>query len=552
MRRLAAALLLSTAIFAAEANVPPPPPDAAGAPATPVQLPPGASANAAGLIAMITYMMDMDVAYEAEVTDKPGVVGLLNVTLTERVPPGSKRSPSTTRIARIEAVGFDADAAAQLATATPDQPMRKIADRIEMTDVETAAGFLVARAASSTVEGLEMKPAAFRFKPADDAPTTPEQALANLMNAVKALGHIADSARFASASARDMTLEVDFGALGSRVAESNPGMAPIYPDGTKATYRIGEYSQNGYDRGRFGRGTVKAMSVEMTYPQLGDITMTMRESWLDGWDISKLVPSLIAGQWPPITREALLGYGAGCTYDTVLRIPRIGEFSVPEYCMDAIEFTYLMPKALDFTISGTFTPAPGGEFAAPPYVAKYFTQPLDFSILFGATYDADSGVAAMTHYGVRLEEFGSVDFKVAGGGFGLEGLPLLPSNYQQTLSLVSGEVELVDEGGVAKFLDIAATMQTEAAGEGGAAVTPDALKMQAVMGVNMMVGALGNTPEAAAMGEAMRNFLDKGGRLRVGVKPPKPMVSADFTGLTGKPPAEIVGTVGAYATWTAP
>lgn len=540
MRRFAAAFLAAATVFAAHANIAPPPPETAGVPAPP---------QSAG--ALLKSLPGVVVTYDSEDINPSGVATMTGLVIALKKPDGSADPDNKLTIARAEAVALDVDGIDRIFNAdrygdTNEDAFRLLAERITFSDVTlTLYGKPVMTVAESTTNGWEMKP--FGFKPGGAnflaQFRSPELAF------VQIFGHLLDSSRMAPSSAKGMRIELDMKAFMKAVTPNlpeNPNELGLF------VYEIGEMEQGAIDRGRIGRMTFRNMTVVGSQPPLGESRMTVREGWLDGIDLSKVVPAMMAAELPPITREPLIAVGQSCNYDYTYQITGIGTAVMPEVCMDAVPFVWLLPTHLNADIKGVFTAAPAGELIMPAYAAKYFDHPLDFALRIEASYDPDSGIAQFNHYAFRLAEFGSVDFKVAGGGLQLDTLMQLPTTYATVLSLVSGEVELVDEGGIAKATEIAAAMQNERSGEGGAVVTPETLKMQAVMGVNMMVGALGNTPEAAAMGEAMRNFLDKGGKLAVGVRPAKPMTSLDFAMLAGKSPAEMVKMLGGYATWAAP
>jgi hypothetical protein len=539
MRRIAAVFLAAAAVFAAQANEPPPP-DAVSEAAPP---------QSAG--ALLKSLPGVIVSYDSEDVNPSGINTITGLVISLKKPDGSADPDNTITIARAEAAGLDAGAIDRIFNAdrysgAPDEAFRRLAERITLSGISlTAYGKTVMTLAESVTNGWEMKP--FGFKPG--GPNFLSQFRSPELAFVQIYGHVLDSSRFGPSSAKDLHVEFDMAAMMQAVAPNAPGTPAA---AGHFIYDVGEMEQGAIDRGRIERVTFRNMKSRSAQPPLGETTLTVREGWVEGVDLAKVVPAMMAAELPPISREPLVTVGRSCNYDYAYQITGIGVAAIPEVCMEGIPFVWILPTHFDIDIKGVFTPAPPGETIMPAYASKYFERPLDFSIRLEASYDADSGVAAFDHYALRLAGFGSVDFKIAGGGLQLDTLMQLPATYLQTLSLVSGELELIDEGGVAKILDMAAAAQSEAAGAGGAAVTPDALKMQAVLGVNMMVGMLGNTPDAAAMGESIRNFLDKGGKLSVGVKPAKPLVSSDFVALAGKPPAEMAGTLGAYATWTAP
>ena len=61
-----------------------------------------------------------------------------------------------------------------------------------------------------------------------------------------------------------------------------------------------------------------------------------------------------------------------------------------------IPFVWLLPRDFDVSMAGTFTPAPAGEFIAPPYVARHFTGPMPVEFQMSGAYDPDLGTAAVT------------------------------------------------------------------------------------------------------------------------------------------------------------
>jgi hypothetical protein len=488
------------------------------------------------------------VEIRSEVADGAGNVTLEGVVVALKLPGGDADSGNRLTIDRIEAQGFDADAVARVFDAarygdTPDETFRPLARQLTLTGTRlTVRGAQMLSLATWTLENWEMKP--FGFRPG--GPNFFAQFRPVELGIAQIWGHVVDSLRLDAVDAR----EIHF-ALNPRAPTAGTPPAGGVADAEALTYDIAVLHLSGVDRGRFGRVTFAGMVSTQTETPIGTMTTRAREGFGEGADISAALPALLLGEWPPVTRTPLIDIGESCALDYTIEIPRVGVFAFPRACTAAIPFVWLVPARLAFDWAGTFSPAPAGTLLAPNYVARFFTRPLDISVQFEAAYEPDSGVATLAHYRFRMAEFGTIDLKASMGGLQLDTLRQLYFTFQDRLSLVSGEIELIDEGGVQKILEIAAGVMQDR-GASAEMLKAETLKYQAMTGINMMVGVMGNTPTAAAFGQALRDFLDKGGRVVAGVRPRRPMIGADFQSLPGKPPGEITDLVGLYAEWTPP
>ena len=500
------------------------------------------------LRALFDLLPGVVVTYDTE-TVQPGVTTVVNLTIAMKTPAGIADPQNKVTIARAEAQNLDIDAIGRVFdaarySATPDQTFRMLASKLTLTGVAmTLKGKPVATIASWSFDGLEMKP--FGFVPG--GPNFMAQFKSPDLAFIQIAGHVQDSMKQASSTASGIKVELE---MADMMAMYPPG---VIPPGTnvegRILYEIGSFTQGRVDRGIFGPGSMRDLVAKSPASPGVEITQTFREMTVDGADISKLLPWAMKAELPPVSREPLWSYGAFCAIDQTITLPEIGTFSSPRNCMEPISTVWLIPEKVDYNLTGTFTPQFSGPYTLPAYAADYFREPLDVAARISFSYDPDKGLISLDHYMLRLESFGSVDFAVVGGGYELDTLLSLDKTYREKLSLVSGGMTIVDEGGIAKILAMSAAASSP---EGGAKVEPEALKLQAKAGIDLGVGMLGNTPEVAAMGAAAKAFLDNGGTLVATVTPPTPLKAADFEGMAAKGPAGILTALGLKVEHTAP
>lgn len=525
---------------------PPPPavPEVPSPPAPPV--PPAPPANALDQLA--AAIPGIVVRYDSLTQENDHLVAE-GVSFVRRLPGGGTDESHKLYVKRIEAIGLNEAAFATVfdpnayAGAT-DETFRTLISSLTLTELS----FLVDDkqvfgVASWTVTGLEMKQ--FPFIPG--GPEFLQQFVSRDFMGIQMAGGFIDSIKIAAIQANGIHAEVDPAAF----AMMMPGGAAAARAGTMGLtiYDYQELRQENIDRGRVGRVTFRGVSSVSQVPELGEMRLSVADGYWDGGDLSRLVPYLIKAEWPPVTREPLIAVGANCVKQYDLSITGIGAFNFPELCMQAIPFVWLLPRDFDVSMAGTFTPAPAGEFIAPPYVARHFTGPMPVEFQMSGAYDPDLGTAALTHYRFRLGGFGEIDFAGTAGGLQLAELALLPQTFASKVSFVGSSVKLIDEGGMQKILEMVSDASNP---PGQTQVTPDALKAQGKAGLDMMSGMLGATPEARGLADAIKGFIDQGGTLEIVSKPPVPLTSMDFQALSAKQPAEILSTLGLSASHTSP
>lgn len=470
------------------------------------------------------------------------------VTFVRKLPGGGTDETQKLYIKRIEASGLDQAAFKTVfdpnayAGAT-DETFRTLIANLTLTELSVLVEDKpVLSVAAWILSGLEMKQ--FPFVPG--GPEFMQQFLSRDLMGIQMAGGFLDSLKVGSIQMNGVRAEFDPAAFADSMsgASTAPGM------GGPVTYEIQEARQETVDRGRFGRVSFRGFASTSALPMgRGEFRFSMADGYWDGGDFSKLVPYMIKAEWPPVSREPLISYGKGCVNNYDFSLTGIGALNVPAYCVEAIPFVWLIPQSIEMSILGTFTPAPAGEFLAPPYIARHFTGPMPVEIQIAAAYDPDLGTASISHYRIRLGGFGEVDWMGTAGGLPLDGLTSLPETMGAGISFVGAGVRVVDEGGVQKFLEMAADASNP---PGQTQVTPDALKLQAKAGLDMAVGMLGATPQAVAVVDAIKAFIDGGGTLEITANPPVPLTSADFDALAAKPPAEILSALGLSATRSAP
>lgn len=531
MRRFATACLVALATLAVQAQVPMPP----------------APAPVNGLAGLLASLPGVVVHYDS-LGEAPGVASLDGLTIALKKADGSADEQNKVTIRRVEASGFDAEAVRNVFDAaryalTPDQTFRTLASHLALSDVAlTADGRVVFSVASWTFEGWAMKQ--FWFVPG--GPDYERQFFSEGEKAAKIIGNLLDSLRLASVTMTSVHAEFD-PTMMARLAMPSLPTAPMPPPGP-TVYDYREIRQEAVDRGRFGRVAFSGAAASSVLPTGGKMALSIADGSLEGADFSKLLPFLMKAEWPPITGEGLLSYGAACFRDYDIKVGGVGTVAFPEVCSDPIAFVWLIPLHARVDIKGMFTIDPEARDKLPAYALKYFPGPLDVELAVEATYDPDSGVASLDHYGFRAGGFGGFDFRFKIGGLKLTELAALPQTYRTQPNLVSGEVELIDEGGVDAILDMA----IGARGPGAAETTSEQMKAQAKVGLDMMVGMLGNSPEMIAMGKAIKDFIDGGGKLTLFALPPKPLTVSDLEKLPALRPPEIAALFGIGAERAAP
>ncbi|MFT3809760.1 MAG: hypothetical protein QM698_07560 [Micropepsaceae bacterium] len=527
--------------------VPPAPPPGSGVPAPPAPpAPPLPPANP--LEQFAAAIPGIVVRYDSFRQDNDHMVAE-GVTFVRRAPGGGTDESQKLYVKRIEATGLDVQAFETVFdpmsyAGARDEAFRTLIGTLTLTELSVLDDDKqVLSVASWTVDALQMKQ--FPFIPG--GPEFLQQFVSKQALPVQMAGGFLDSFKVASIQMNGVHAEIDPMAY----AAAMPGGAAAARAGMGLTsYAIDEIRQENIDRGAFGRVTMRGLTSASTLPQ-SDMKMnfSVSDAYWDGGDISRLIPFLMKAEWPPLNRAPLITYGRGCANNYTLSLSGIGIFTIPSYCIEAVPFIWLIPEKAEFAFKGTFTPDPAGASAWPAYVARHFTAPMDVEAQVGFAYDANLGTASLTHYGLRLGGFGSVNWTGTAGGLIFEELGSLPQTYAEKLSFITAGITLVDEGGVQKFLEMAADASNP---PGQTQVTPDALRAQAVAALDMAVGMLGATPEAKALVDAIKAFLNDGGTLEITAKPAAPLTIPAFDALAGTPPAEILKTLGITATHTDP
>ncbi len=525
--------------------VPPPPPIPDVPPPPPVPDIPAPPANA--LEQLAAAIPGVVVRYDRLTQDNDHLVAE-GVSFVRRLPGGGTDESQKLYVKRIEARALDQQAFATVFdpnayAGASDETFRTLIGGLDLTELT----FLVddkpvVAVASWNVTGLEMKQ--FGFIPG--GPEFKQQFKSGEAVAFQLLGTFLDSLKIASVQMNGIHAEFDPAAFAGMAG----GVPAPQSDAMGVTrYDYQEIRQENIDRGRFGRVTFRGIATSSSLPTGGEMKVNIAEGYWDGGDLSRLIPFLMAAELPAPSREPLLSYGEACARQYDISITGIGVLNVPELCMDAIPFVWLIPQSFDMTLSGTFTPAPAGEFLAPPYVAKHFTAPMPVEFQVAWLYEPDLGTASLTHYRIRLGGFGEVDWHGTAGGLRLDELMTLPETYMDRLTFAGSGFKITDEGGLQKILEMTAEASNP---PGQTQVTPEALKLQAKAGLDMMVGMLGATPEARNMVDAIKAFIDEGGTLQVASTPPTPLNMAGFQALSARPPAEIMSTLGLSATHEGP
>ncbi len=507
-------------------------------------------ASATDIDALLNAIPGVVAHYDAK-AQTGDVLALDNLTISLKKADGTADGANKVFIKHAEITGLDGEAILSIVDgsrygAEPDQTFKTLFSRAEVREaLVTVMGATVITVASKSVERLEMKQ--FWFKPGPDMRA---QFSSDKEMAAKVIGNLLDSIRVGPASASGIHFEID-PAIFMAVIPHPAGAQPIPPAamGGKTSVDYGTIRIEGLDRGKW----LKTEAADMSSQSLGsaagfEIRASVKKTVYDGMDVSRLLPWLMRAEWPPVTeREGLISIGQSCVEGFAESLSDIGTISIPQSCMEPISFVWLIPQHVKFDVSGTFTPAFSGKFALPDYAAKYFTAPMDVRILLEASYEPEAGTATVSHYGISLGTFGSLDMSGTAGGLMLANLPALPAAVDQMLSFNAAGFVITDEGGLAKILDIASSATNAMNADPKTHVTPDALKMQAKSGLDIVQGVLGNTAEVAAFTSAIKAFVDQGGTLMIKANPPVPLKGADFKTMTGKPPSETFKAYGLTA-----
>jgi hypothetical protein len=515
---------------------------------TSAQVPPLQSApqseQASELRRLIDDLTGVKIGYEREDTG-PDLIVLTGVKMTFPASSAGYDPLPPVTIQRLELRGLDPSALRRVLdpkqyTGSQDRVAQPIAAQLVIHGmawrVWTSDGTSAVSLDHLSIDGLQMSQLGFIPGGTDFWAqfSTPETASDEI------LAHIRDALKIDRFTLKRLSGLIE---STSMAQQPSPVMQPF-----TMTFRVGAVTQSNIDRGYSGRGVVSDLRLAFDSEE-ARFSLIVQESTSDFSDDSGILKWTMTGEIPPVSRDVLYDYGPSCLKGVFLDIRDFGLLDVPMMCTDRIKSVWLIPEAASMELKGTFAPAFGDNVNVPAFVAQHFSQPLDFTFGFSFSYDAGKGEIAIDRYGFGLGGFGSIDVQAAGGGFDLETLMSLPQTYRDQISLISGNMTLVDEGGIAKILAMSAASSTDSS---GVVVEPEALRLQAKAGIDLAILRFGNTPEVAAMGAAAKTFLDNGGTLVTTVTPPTPLKAADFEGLAARGPAGILSALGLKVEHTAP
>ncbi|HVY89359.1 MAG TPA: hypothetical protein VG942_10855 [Hyphomonadaceae bacterium] len=282
--------------------------------------------------------------------------------------------------------------------------------------------------------------------------------------------------------------------------------------------------------------------------------------------MDKLFSYIGKQQVPPRTETNVFSYGLYQAKDLSVNVGGADVFTMGDMSIDARQFYWLVPTNLKFSFNNMsldmkqimklaeqMQAMENPDFADSPEAKAEMEQgmamieklglskpSLDFNL--GWTWDPTKGDGAID-LGTGLDNFMHTTFNYQGGFPSFKAVSdLIPddvskanftgvqSEFAKSTTLKSMDLTINDEGGLAKIFQIAAEVMAQQAGPNPdpsnpfAGASPESLRQIAVG----MISASADTmkkqvPEAAPLATAVVNFLQKGGKLHISVKPKTPL-----------------------------
>ncbi|MDP3737165.1 MAG: hypothetical protein Q8R02_07240 [Hyphomonadaceae bacterium] len=328
-----------------------------------------------------------------------------------------------------------------------------------------------------------------------------------------------------------------------------------------------------------------AFNMSMAMPQqsfaTGGPTMTTAPMNMQGaiasasiqeMRLDKLAGYVARGEWPPRTEADLMSYGVLTMQNERIVMNGHNVYSIGEVSIDARKWHWLVPtklriaskdvvydiKALmEFSAEMTRVPSDPNDPASPtvpmmpidPQVMEMLTRygldkpSIDTS--FGWDWNPETGATAMDG-AFELDGYMAIDGKYTGGFPSFMAVSdLVPDDinkadpaaisdvFAKAATLKSAEINVVDKGGLEKIYGLSAEIAKMAgatAGTGGnvaANLTPQGMRQMAVAGVYMAADqGSQEIPQLRDLLTPVALFLEKGGELKITLKPQRPMVYA--------------------------
>jgi hypothetical protein len=296
-------------------------------------------------------------------------------------------------------------------------------------------------------------------------------------------------------------------------------------------------------------------------------SFSMQEMRLD-----KLAGYVARGEWPPRTEADLMSYGMLTMHNERIAMNGHNVYSIGEVSIDARKWHWLIPaklrvaskdvvydiKALmEMSSEMTRVPSDPSDPASPtvpmmpidPQVTEILTRygldkpSIDMS--FGWDWNPATGATAIDG-AFDLDGYMSIDGKYSGGFPTFKAVSdLVPDDvnkadptaisdvFAKNSTLKSVEINVADHGGLEKIYGLSAEvakMAGASADTGGniaGNLTPDGMRQIAVAGVYMAADqGSQEIPQLKDLLTPIALFLDKGGKLKITLKPARPMVYA--------------------------
>lgn len=317
--------------------------------------------------------------------------------------------------------------------------------------------------------------------------------------------------------------------------------------------------------------------------------------------LDKLAGYLARGEWPPRTEADLLSYGVLTMQNERIAMSGHDIYSVGEISIDARKWHWLIPTKLrmaskdvvydikavmDMSAEMTRVPSDPNDPTSPTVpmmqidpqitemLARYGLDKPSMDMSFGWDWNPTTGATAMDG-AFDLDGYMSIDGKYSGDFPSFKAVSdLIPDDVNKTdqaalgdvfakgSTLKSAEINVVDHGGLEKIYGLvaeSAKMAGASAGTGGnvaANLTPQGMRQMAVAGVYMMADqGSKELPQLRDLLTPLALFLDKGGKLKITLKPTRPMVyaTASESVMTGQSnPQALVQQLNAKVVHTPP
>ncbi len=275
----------------------------------------------------------------------------------------------------------------------------------------------------------------------------------------------------------------------------------------------------GINRGQFG-----SSSLDTFESSAAGLTTKIASATSEGADLTKVIPWLLKGEFPPVSPEGLLYFGASSVNGLAYEMGGT-TVTIASYEIDPVAFYWLVPSSLKLSVNDiVFKPAANDPTGAAEGLAELGLDHLDIDIGFEWAFDGDGGGASLKEF--RIAESQLLDAALS---FDLTGINLAQLVDNQTaqgalmaVGLTGAQLFIKNNGGFDKFLAAVAREQ---------GTTPEALKDMALQQLSQIEGGMpqpdGTTQPLSdrlqGIVAAFKSFINSPGTLTIKVQPASPI-----------------------------